>query len=448
MADRELRELERRWRESGAEHDRRGWLQARSRTSGVSVPVLLTQDALRDRGLDWALGQLEVLATAHAVSSREELRAVMARLGSEAFGPLVPSADYVLGGTQDAEGFLRFATRFVRVAHEYVLTLERHAREWGAGQPNRAAVAAALATIEAQISYTEDAWYWGVGGLVEEFCEIVGEPPPKALDDLVEACFSSWVLGEGEATRFGNAAALGWVRSRFEDRYGALPQGLAEEWVPIVPAGDAREALLPHLQTSLEMDWEHPPATVAERLCTPAFRETRAQERYQEIDGLAHGDDATREARFAAALEHARAVADGAQAMTFDVLTEIQARVLGREAPVRSQPALAKGGAEVYAWFRFLDPLVTAKVAADLQDRCHPIVRAARLYLDLIYTHPFDDGNGRAARLALELVLRRAGLPTPDLEPVERCPKQAGVAERYWEFVVQIADGVRRASAV
>jgi hypothetical protein len=42
--------------------------------------------------------------------------------------------------------------------------------------------------------------------------------------------------------------------------------------------------------------------------------------------------------------------------------------------------------------------------------------RAARSSLDLGFLHPFDDGNARAARVALDFVLTRAGLVLADDE--------------------------------
>lgn len=49
----------------------------------------------------------------------------------------------------------------------------------------------------------------------------------------------------------------------------------------------------------------------------------------------------------------------------------------------------------------------------------HPVVRAAKLHLDFVKIHPFVDGNGRSARLLLNLELMKAGFPAIVL-PVER----------------------------
>lgn len=47
----------------------------------------------------------------------------------------------------------------------------------------------------------------------------------------------------------------------------------------------------------------------------------------------------------------------------------------------------------------------------------HPVTHAARVHYGLVAIHPFADGNGRAARLLMNLLLLRAGYP-PALLPV------------------------------
>lgn len=49
----------------------------------------------------------------------------------------------------------------------------------------------------------------------------------------------------------------------------------------------------------------------------------------------------------------------------------------------------------------------------------HPVERAARLHIDFVGIHPFVDGNGRTARLLLNLELLKCGFPAIVL-PVER----------------------------
>jgi Fic family protein len=49
----------------------------------------------------------------------------------------------------------------------------------------------------------------------------------------------------------------------------------------------------------------------------------------------------------------------------------------------------------------------------------HPVERAARIHSDFVKIHPFVDGNGRTARLLMNLELIKAGLP-PAVLPVDR----------------------------
>ncbi|MYN26034.1 Fic family protein [Duganella levis] len=49
----------------------------------------------------------------------------------------------------------------------------------------------------------------------------------------------------------------------------------------------------------------------------------------------------------------------------------------------------------------------------------HPVLRAVQLHADFVKIHPFTDGNGRTARLLLNLELLKAGYPALVL-PVQR----------------------------
>jgi Fic family protein len=63
------------------------------------------------------------------------------------------------------------------------------------------------------------------------------------------------------------------------------------------------------------------------------------------------------------------------------------------------------------------------EVVAWLQDgdaEAHVVVRAAMAHLHVVSVHPFQDGNGRAARIVQSLVLARDGLLAPDLASIEQ----------------------------
>lgn len=83
----------------------------------------------------------------------------------------------------------------------------------------------------------------------------------------------------------------------------------------------------------------------------------------------------------------------------------------------------------------------------------HPIERAARLHADLVKIHPFVDGNGRMARLLMNLELLKAGFPAVVL-PVEQRLRYyetldlAHTRGEYQPFLELIADCIRQSFAV
>jgi Fic family protein len=85
---------------------------------------------------------------------------------------------------------------------------------------------------------------------------------------------------------------------------------------------------------------------------------------------------------------------------------------------------------------RYVEPV---HVAAEVERLCafietardrHPLVLAALAHYDFVRIHPFDDGNGRGARLLMNLLLLRAGFP-PAVVPL-------AARRRYYEA---LADG-------
>ena len=51
---------------------------------------------------------------------------------------------------------------------------------------------------------------------------------------------------------------------------------------------------------------------------------------------------------------------------------------------------------------------------------CHPIALAAQAHHRLVAIHPFIDGNGRTARLVMNLILMRAGYPPTVIQRINR----------------------------
>lgn len=150
--------------------------------------------------------------------------------------------------------------------------------------------------------------------------------------------------------------------------------------------------------------------------------------RYQAVrDGAEHDIRTYDEARsperasdLRAALAHSRA--DAGRPLTFDLLVGWQRHILGT-AEFRTGPAFAKGGRERYG---LATPEELNACLRQSTDATLPVAaRAARTYLDVCFFHPFDDGNARAAFLALAFVLAANGIVLDQVGPVRRLPRRA-----------------------
>ncbi|MFJ4870595.1 Fic family protein [Streptomyces sp. NPDC088757] len=130
--------------------------------------------------------------------------------------------------------------------------------------------------------------------------------------------------------------------------------------------------------------------------------------------------DAGGTTRVLAALDLALADAKEGNRLTFALMANWQQTVLGDGAAAfRTMPAFAKGGRERYgiapdtqAWFERC-PSESAQPDLPFPSR------AARTYLDVLFFHPFEDGNARAAMLALAFVLTREGAVIDQVHPLQ-----------------------------
>lgn len=204
-----------------------------------------------------------------------------------------------------------------------------------------------------------------------------------------------------------------------------------------------------HLEKMLTFDWRSPPASVVSALRStgaPTFRPgdlSRCHRQDLAAEGRRDPDRATRMLAATAAVE---AAVDRRQAPTLGSLCAVQRLVLGAadEDQDQDQDLLRTGPAHChrrrYGWWPGLPARLGAKLRADAVEPLHPLLRAVRLYLDLIHLHPFVDGNARAARLRLTWWLALGGLPLPRLDPLIRTPKLASADP--WSFVHILARGV------
>ncbi|WUU92981.1 Fic family protein [Spirillospora sp. NBC_01491] len=154
-------------------------------------------------------------------------------------------------------------------------------------------------------------------------------------------------------------------------------------------------------------------------------------------DGMAHfirtdvhDRSPERALRLLAALTALRSDVSAGRALDFSTMRRWQGHVLGTErTDFRTGPAFAKGGRESYG----LDADTRRRFDACLQQADDPAVplpaRAARAHLDVCFFHPFDDGNARAALLALTFVLARGGVVLDQVGPIQISRGATGALE-------------------
>jgi Fic family protein len=65
-------------------------------------------------------------------------------------------------------------------------------------------------------------------------------------------------------------------------------------------------------------------------------------------------------------------------------------------------------------------PALMAAFGSRFRTDWHPIEHAARAHEELVNIHPFVDGNGRTARLLMNLILLRSGFPVAIIPPIYR----------------------------
>ncbi|APR79714.1 Hypothetical protein A7982_05061 [Minicystis rosea] len=274
------------------------------------------------------------------------------------------------------------------------------------------AAASLLPMIVARTS-AEDAWYATFGTVLGWYLESAGYDPAgfrDAVGTVIGGRFGSWIVPDDDVAREAYAE-LGREVGRVARPVPPVTSDALAAWIEV------RERAFVRPPLSLERD----PVT--------------ADDHRRFIDGPERARDPERAARMGAALEACRASALRGESLTFERLAAFQSIVLGKEATFRATDAFAKGGRERYGLDdeterRFIAALAEADGAAPVA------VRAARAYLDVCFFHPFEDGNARAARLALDHVVTRAGLAVAFAEPLFLLSRSAndeqGAADFAW----------------
>jgi fido (protein-threonine AMPylation protein) len=111
----------------------------------------------------------------------------------------------------------------------------------------------------------------------------------------------------------------------------------------------------------------------------------------------------------------------------------------------RTAPAYAKRGREMYPLQPRMQDTLERLLADTTRSREPLAVRAARVYLDVCFFHPFVDGNARAARLALDHVLTRDGYALHAAQPIFALARAADDAHGAWNLarVIDLLIGQR-----
>jgi len=244
--------------------------------------------------------------------------------------------------------------------------------------------ASRLLTLVAERTQCEDAWYNTMASALSWYLEAGGVADPDGVvGRVICGRFESWVQPDETAS----VATFAEVASRVSTGKAAPERDALADWRTV------------RMQLPSETESDRPSTSYLDD----------AQEHYIEIDDRAR--DPVRADRMAAALLVCRDAAMRGSLLTFDLLAEWQRIVLGASAPVplRTSDAFAKRGRERYGTYAALAEDFEQALGQANDPDVPLATRAARVYLDVCFFHPFSDGNARAARLALDYVLTAAG---------------------------------------
>ena len=206
------------------------------------------------------------------------------------------------------------------------------------------------------------------------------------------------------------------------------------------PSARRAEALLPHLIASLSMGWDSPPEYIAERLNSAFPATTPDEARTMNVAAPESEGETKRQAWIKQRcghlpLEHLNRNVHP-RAPSLEAMIGVQETMLkSRPIRFRSTVAFTSVRDERYAYFDGIEEMFRRKIDADMADRCHPMIKAMRLYLDILFFHPFPDGNARAATLWSAYLCRINGIHAPHFRDIERFPLLPGNRHCYWSLV-------------
>lgn len=279
--------------------------------------------------------------------------------------------------------------------------------------------AARLLPHVVDITGVYDSWHYTLSTALRWCCEAKGVASPalvEIISDTIGGQFTSWTEPSKDEAREGFRV----LADRIANAEIGAPDGL-EEWV--VTRTNAFKSFRPRY-----------PKKAARAPAADAHRDY-----IQDIDFL-DASQCQRRDRLLEALEACRRDAQAGSALKFGLLSSWQELVL-RESGIkfRSGEAFAKDGREKYGFPRRVEARFEACLADANDATAHVALRAARAYLDVIFFHPFHDGNARAARMALDYVLAREGWGIGIAGPLFQLARAPTDAKGANEFARQIS---------
>lgn len=262
-------------------------------------------------------------------------------------------------------------------------------------------------------SQCNDAWYYLHDKLLTWHFEAMGHDDLRIREAIVKARsgkFESWVKPEPEIAK---------------EVIMQLSANVAER---LTGPADTADALLDWLKLRRKTDWKNntgyaiPPCDDGHLVFVEKYDEPRSPERTR---------------RFRDALAFIRKHAK--KPLTWSLLVDAQKRVLGQQnIDFRTDDAFAKNGRERYGFGPKTRKEFETCLAEANDSALSPQARAARVYLDICFFHPFVDGNARAARLALDHVLTSAELSLVIADPLFLFALHARDPEVAWRFHHQV----------
>lgn len=256
--------------------------------------------------------------------------------------------------------------------------------------PHRTEHAASrLVALVVERTGAEDAWYATFTQLLRWFLEYCGQGPiaEDAIAEVVHGRFESWIAPDPATI-------------------AAVVRGLGDAVKHAPSVVDSLAIWLAVRDSAFSLSGLAPVNRPVQRDAHRSFIETQDRAR-----------DPVRAERMLSALDACRASALRGEPLTFALLASWQQIVLGTDAPAPWRTTDAFARHVRYAYSPDLPARFEAAIA-EANGTDSVAVCAVRAYLDICFFHPFADGNARAARLALDHVLTRAGLGLNAIEPL------------------------------